>query len=257
MKITCLVENTKRREGLGTEHGLSLFIETNKHKILFDMGQSELFEKNAKSLGVELEDVDLAFISHGHYDHGGGLKRFLTINQRAPVYVNHYAFGEHYNGIEKYIGLDKSLQKEERLIFTDDIVVIEEGITLYTKLTVNNYFSPTGELMRKEGVNLLKEDFRHEQYLMLEENGKRVLFSGCSHRGILNIAEEFQPDYLIGGFHFSKLSLDDNLSEYAGLLDRFSIKYYTCHCTGKEQYSFMKPRMKNLFYLSAGEELNI
>ena len=257
MKITCLVENTGGKEGLGIEHGLSLFIETNSHKILFDMGQSGLFEQNAKSLGVELEDVDLAFISHGHYDHGGGLKKFLEINQKAPVYVNRYAFGEHYNGPEKYIGLDQSLYNEDRLIFTGDTVAIEDGITLYTKIAANSYFSPIGGLMRKEGVSFQKEDFRHEQYLMLEEEGKKVLFSGCSHRGVLNIAEEFQPDYLIGGFHFSKLSLDNNLAEYAKLLDRFSIKYYTCHCTGKEQYSFMKPRMKNLFYLSTGEVVKI
>ena len=126
MKIISLIENTSLNDKMETEHGLSLYIEFKNHKILFDMGQSDMFSRNAKKLGVDLSDVDIAILSHGHYDHGGGLKRFLTINQRAPVYVNHYAFGEHYNGIEKYIGLDKSLQKEERLIFTDDIVVIEE-----------------------------------------------------------------------------------------------------------------------------------
>ena len=78
MKITVLTENTISKnieeslaEKLKAEHGLSLFIETENHKILFDMGQTNLFLKNAKNLNINLEDVDFAVLSHGHYDHGG------------------------------------------------------------------------------------------------------------------------------------------------------------------------------------------
>ncbi|MCI8845747.1 MAG: MBL fold metallo-hydrolase [Lachnospiraceae bacterium] len=72
MKITALLENKTNREDMLTEHGLSLYIETEKHKILFDMGQSDLFAKNAAALGINLSSVDIAVLSHGHYDHGGG-----------------------------------------------------------------------------------------------------------------------------------------------------------------------------------------
>ena len=73
MKITVLCENTSCREGIDFEHGLSLFIETKEKNILFDMGASELFARNAQKLGVDISSADIAVISHGHYDHGGGL----------------------------------------------------------------------------------------------------------------------------------------------------------------------------------------
>ena len=84
MKITALIENTSAR-GLPTEHGLSLFVETAERKFLFDMGQTDLFARNAETLGIDLTTVDFAVLSHGHYDHGGGLKAFLALNDHAPV----------------------------------------------------------------------------------------------------------------------------------------------------------------------------
>ena len=107
MKITALTENTPFNDNISAEHGLSLYIETEKHNILFDMGQTSLFAENAKKLGIDLTKVDIAVLSHGHYDHGGGLTEFLKINKTAPVYINRYAFGDYYNGTEKYIALEE------------------------------------------------------------------------------------------------------------------------------------------------------
>ncbi|MBQ2720991.1 MAG: MBL fold metallo-hydrolase, partial [Clostridia bacterium] len=105
MTVTTLVENTAINDNFCSEHGLSLYIEVKGLRILFDMGQTELFAENAEKLGIDLENVDIAVISHGHYDHGGGLKKFLEINKKAPVYISRFAFEPHYNGSEKYIGL--------------------------------------------------------------------------------------------------------------------------------------------------------
>ncbi len=258
MKITALTENTAINSDIGAEHGLSLFIETEKNKILFDMGQTALFAENAVKLGIDLSGVDIAVLSHGHYDHGGGLGKFLEINKSAPIYINKYAFEPHYNGTEKYIGLDVSLKNSDRLIFTDGVTGIGNGLTLFdcnSKPKSHNIGS-FGLNMYESG-EFLPDDFRHEQYLLIEENGKRVLISGCSHKGIMNIVGWFNPDVLIGGFHFSKLPLDETLEGYAKYLDEFKAEYYTCHCTGVEQFEFMKKTMKNLNYLSAGQMIDV
>ena len=258
MRIISLVENTSLNDEIEAEHGLSLYIETKNHTILFDMGQSDMFSRNAGKLGVDLSDVDIAILSHGHYDHGGGLEKFLKINQKAYVYVSQYAFDTYYNGTKKYIGLNSFLNGNERLILTDGQVELEEGITLFhCNENTKKYDLGSFGLNVKRGEEYLPDEFSHEQYLLIEEDGKKVLFSGCSHKGILNIADWFQPDVLIGGFHFSKLPLDETLKTYADYLNGFKTEYYTCHCTGRDQFLFMKQYMERLSYLSAGQTLTI
>ena len=258
MRITALLENTSAC-GLPVEHGLSLFVEIeNGCRFLFDMGQTDLFSRNALALGIDLNTVDFAVLSHGHYDHGGGLATFLKLNNHAPVYMSRHAFEPHFNGTEKYIGLDPSLQASERIVYVDEEKEIAPGLKLYNRQdAVKVMDSGSCGLNMVQDGKLQPEDFRHEQYLLAEENGKRILFSGCSHRGILNIMHWFQPDVLIGGFHLSKLPLDEALSSFADRLNTYPTTYYTCHCTGTEQYRFMQARMKNLHYLSAGENITL
>ena len=259
MKIVTLVENTSQDSALYAEHGLSLYIEACGKRILFDMGQTTLFEDNARALGVDLSAVDIAVLSHGHYDHGGGLARFLEINKTAPVYISKYAFCDYYNGTEKYIGLDKTLIESKRLVFTDGIVKIADGLTLChcNGREKQKDLGSFGLNKKVDGV-FLPDDFLHEQYLEIKENEKCVLISGCSHKGIHNIVHWFEPDVLVGGFHFSKLATDDTLAGFAMELGSCDTDFYTCHCTGKEQYDFMKKYMPRLGYLSVGSvvELN-
>lgn len=253
MKITVLTENTSAREDIAAEHGLSLFIEACGHNILFDMGQTDIFAENAKKLNVDLSRADIAVLSHGHYDHGGGLARFFELNDTAPVYASRLVFGEHYNGAIKYIGLDKRLEGSTRFVFTDRVTRLAEGITLYPAESVHKIYPELpNELSKKQGEALVSDDFMHEQYLLIEENGKRVLISGCSHRGVLNIAAAFKPDILVGGFHFSKLALDKTLENYARTLGTVQTEFYTCHCTGTAQFEFVSLHAKNVKYLSAG-----
>lgn len=257
MTVTCLIENTKINDSFYAEHGLSFYIKTKEHNILFDMGQSDLFAQNAQTLGIDLADVDIAILSHGHYDHGGGLAKFLELNKKAPVYISRHAFEPHYNGTEKYIGLDISLKDNNRLKYTDGIFKIDNGLTLFShNETEKRYDLGSFGLTEKQNDEFVPDSFRHEHYLLIEEAGKKVVFSGCSHKGILDIAEWFDPDVLIGGFHFSKLPLDEKLSEYADILSKHDTDFYTCHCTGTDQFEFMKKRMNRLFYISSGQTVN-
>ena len=262
MKIVTLMENTAGRDGLITEHGLSLYIETTTHKILFDAGQTGAFADNAEKLGIDLSSVDLCILSHGHYDHGGGLERFLELNQTAPICLRRDAFGVHFNGTEKYIGLSETLQNSGRLVFTDDTLEIAPGITLRSgnELTRPHPFPSFGLNLRENG-SLRPDTFLHEQYLILEEDGKRTVISGCSHKGVLNILRWFSPDVLVGGFHFMKLDpVTDarTLAEAAELLLSHSTVYYTGHCTGQEQFDFLKPLMGDrLHALNTGTEIHI
>lgn len=248
MKILTLIENTACEEQFACEHGLSLYIETARHKILFDAGQTDAFAANASRLGVDLSAVDIAVLSHGHYDHGGGLATFVECNHKAPIYLSRYAFEPHFNAVGRNIGLDETLRQSGRLVFTDDALVIDEELTVCScNDRLRQYDTLTCGMSTVENGVPVPDDFRHEQYLCIREEGKRVLISGCSHKGILNIAEWFKPDVLVGGFHFMKLGTtgDDArfITEAARRLCAYPTRYYTGHCTGQEQYKLLKSIM--------------
>ena len=263
MKLLTLTENTSCREDILPEHGLSLYLETGSRRLLFDTGQTDLFLRNASALGVNLRNVDAVVLSHGHYDHGGGIPAFLSVNDRAPVYLSTFAFGDFYHGPEKYIGLSPALRGNPRLLPVKTRTCLGDGLTLIpgSELPCPHPLCSYGLEVRENGVRH-PDSFCHEQYLLLEEGGKTILFSGCSHRGILNIAEYFRPDVLIGGFHFMKLDPQgegrQTLEEAARVLLALPTRYYTCHCTGVPQYEFLKARMgSRLSYLSAGSSLEL
>ena len=260
MKITCLLENTVAASPagakVGAEHGLSLYMETEDRRVLFDMGQTDLVARNAEVLGIDLSSVDVAVLSHGHYDHGGGLATFLEINKTAPVYITPAAFLPHYNGTQKYIGLDTSLQEHPRLRVVSGDLSLGIGLTLLTPNGRERRHSlGSFGLTERVGDTFLPDDFRHEQYLLIEEGGRRVLFSGCSHAGIRDIVEWFSPDVLIGGFHVSKMALGEELTALGEALATHGTDYYTCHCTGEAQFAFLRARMPRLRYLAGGQTI--
>lgn len=259
MKITVLAENSAC-SGFGCEHGLSMFVETGDRKFLFDCGQTDLFAENAKKLGIDLSQAEFMVLSHGHYDHGGGLAKFLELNKTAPVYIHETAFRPHHNGEGKDIGLSPELAAEKRLVFTKDRMEVGEGMTL---LSCNGEFRlwPTNSFGLTEDGQ--PDRFLHEQYLVVEENGKKIVLSGCSHKGILNIVVWLKPDVLVGGFHFMKLDPmmpagRSALDNAAGALLSTGATFYTGHCTGEAPFAYLKHRMgSKLHGFSAGSVLEI
>lgn len=261
MKIHVLMENSASSDAFAAEHGLSLLVETAGRHILFDTGASPAFADNAEKMGVDLSQVEFAVLSHGHYDHGGGLARFLEVNTQAAVWVSEYAFEPHFNASGKEIGLDTALMHHPRIRKVSTPVFSPgEKMLLSSATEIPILFG-----LDTSGMSVLRErkrvsdDFRHEQYLLVEEQGKRVLFSGCSHRGILNIASFFRPDVLVGGFHFMKLSPDthaERLNRAADVLLQLPTQYLTGHCTGDAAMLCLKERMQNrLHSFAAGQTI--
>ena len=274
MTIKVLAENTTTSKNLDSEHGLSLYIETKKHRLLFDTGKSSLFAQNALKMGIDLSLVDIAVISHGHYDHGGGIETFMALNSHAPIYISKRAFEPHYAnrpGAEKeYIGLNPGLLPNSRFIFTAERLVIDEELELFSDVT-GNIFIPTGnkDLFVKNGETFLPDDFAHEQNLIIRESGKILLVAGCSHRGIINILEHFKaeqsalPNFVAGGLHLSNPVTNgrenlDTVNEIDKYLLHTKAKFYACHCTGVESYNRLLTVMgKNIEYFSTGDQLTI
>lgn len=259
MKISVLIENTARIPSLTAEHGLSLYIETAGKRFLFDTGATGAFVDNARQMGVDLSRVDAVFLSHGHYDHGGGLEAFLERNSTAPVYLSVHAFGEHYNRAGKYIGLPSHLQDHPQLVPVSEGVALAPGVTLECCLDRQPQYptEPFGLQVRKE-TGLEPENFAHELYLVVEEE-KRICFSGCAHRGVENIVHWLSPEILIGGFHFKQLQPGDRRLDLAAKrLLRSPCEYYTCHCTGEAQFAYLKKQMgQRLHRLSTGDVVEI
>lgn len=268
MRITSLVENTSR-QGLPVEHGLSLHItKDDGQNVLFDMGQSALFARNAESLSIDISAVDLAVVSHGHYDHGGGLKTFLAGNDKAKVYIHEEAFLPHYSlrdtGL-RYIGLDVELKDNGRLVFCGNEKTIGPGMTLFANVH-GQCCNPVGNRLLYGPEQTVHDSFCHEQSLIIEENGKVILFAGCAHCGIVNIlrkAEEVTrktPTHVFAGMHLVKSGLNekdesDFIHTLANELMQYrNTQFYTMHCTGEEQYGQLKSIMgTQIEYLSCGD----
>ena len=225
MKIITLIENTEGSCGCASKHGLSFYIETNHHTLLMDTGPNSLLKENAETLGIDLKKVDTVILSHGHYDHGGGLPTFFSIDKELELFSN---------------------------------------ISLHYPL-----FSTNLDLKEKTDSGFIQDTFSHEQCLVIHENGKDILFSGCAHHGMDNILERYHhlyhkdPHIVISGFHTMKpdgyTDLDKlEIQELAKRLQSTSIQFYTCHCTGLKAYQWMKEIMNDqIEYLHCGDTLNL
>lgn len=266
MKIVALLENTACREDLRAAHGLSLYIETPRHRILFDMGPDSGFLSNAGALGVDLSAVDTAVLSHGHYDHGGGLAAFCRANGRAEVLIHRDAFGDfcalEEGGEPRYIGLDPALrQLRDRLRFTGGLVRLDDELTLFSDEGGGfPALTASARLCRRTEEDIRPDDFRHEQNLLIQAEGRAVLICGCAHRGVVNIRDRAaellgrMPDAVFGGFHLFELvggpEADALIDDTGRALLAGETVYYTGHCTGPYAYerlgAVLGPRLRSL-----------
>lgn len=280
MRIICLMENTSRGKDLTAEHGLCFYVETPKHKLLVDTGATAAFIDNAEKLGVDLTKVDTVFLSHGHYDHCGGATAFAEINPAADIYISENAFADYWlitDNRQKYIGIDREIMALPQLKTVCGDLQIDSELLIFSKVKAEKLQPPTNsDLMKKlkfqdtDGsltAEYVQDDFCHEQYLEVCADGKRVVFCGCAHKGIVNIMSAykalrcFDPDCVISGFHtvnhngYSEAE-QDVIKNIAEELLQYKTAFYTCHCTGAEPYRMLKEVMKNsIAYIGVGDVL--
>jgi 7,8-dihydropterin-6-yl-methyl-4-(beta-D-ribofuranosyl)aminobenzene 5'-phosphate synthase len=262
MKLITLLENRTESKKLKSKHGLSYYIEVNGIKLIFDTGPDNTFLSNAKELGIDVTDIDFLIISHGHIDHGGGIESFIRMNSKGKIIISKYAFDKYYTQVLKVlkfnIGLNEILKNNKRIELIDGVVNMNNGILFFDGVVPNKLFPKSNEkLLCKTESGFVKDDFKHEINLMLSEGDKKILISGCSHKGIVNIIEhaerliETNINVVIGGMHLynpitKRYESKAFIRELSNVLSKKEIdKYYTCHCTGERAYKMLKNQLKN------------
>lgn len=266
MKIITLMDNLVYDKNLVSEHGFSLYIEMNNKNILFDTGQSGNFIKNADVLNVDISKIDHCIISHGHYDHTGGLLEFIKYNKKAKIYLKEECLSTKYKLKKEYIGIpfNKNIF-ENRLVFTNDIVEILKDIFIMPEIRIyykeDLHFKNT---FIKDKNKFIHDEFLDEQFLVIKNNDFLTIISGCSHNGITNIIQttidyfNLPVEMVLGGFHL-KDEKEETIVKIAEKLNEFNIKKIgVSHCTGIDKFSILKNTLGNIiFYNYTGKNIEI
>ena len=268
MRIVTLVENTQGHNGCIAEHGLSVYITTGKHRLLMDAGQTDAVVSNAEKLGIKLSDVDLLILSHGHYDHSGGILPFSELNSKAVIIMQKKAAEPHFN-MDRYIGIDDRILQLPNSELIEGDRQLDDELCLFSGITGRRCF-PQGNLRLKmlKGGEKISDDFSHEQCLVVTHKGRKLLLSGCAHNGILNILDRYNelfggyPDFVISGFHMMKKDGEHTAEEIAVIeqtareLNKLDTVFYSGHCTGIPAFERMKAIMGDkLRALHSGDDI--
>lgn len=270
MRIRILTENTVYKRGLLGEHGLSLLIEEQGKRFLFDTGQTNVYLKNAKQLKENLENLDGIILSHGHYDHCGGMKYFPQNQKVPPIYVRESAFEDKrsfHKEKKKYypIGIDwNQNQFSDIYVYTGRRHIICEhfillgGIGYCTDFEKkpDNFFIGEGE----------RPDWMEDEQLLVVETPKGLcLFMGCSHMGVINclcrVSQEFPGRHIhsiLAGMHLNHSSID-KIDRTVNELACMDFDYLIpVHCTGMRAIVKMKEKLGERCILGeAGKEIEL
>ena len=250
IQITVLAENTVYQRGLRGEHGLSFWIETNDKKILFDTGQSDLLLHNAKALGIDVGQADAIVLSHGHYDHVGGLNRMLDLAPQARIYLHPMALEPKFsfsNGAPREAGVTSALRnrlldqiKNGKGTYTAARTSVFPGVTITGQVPRVSGFEDTGGTFSLDAKRTKTDGLLDDQALYLEGNKGLIVILGCAHAGVVNTLEhirQLEPDKrvhtILGGMHLVKAG-QTRIEKTIDAFRRLDIERIgPAHCTGE------------------------
>jgi len=277
MKITILCENTVGRlVGLG-EHGFSALIETDQGNYLFDTGSGRSVIKNSLELNKDLRTIKKIFLSHGHYDHTGGLPEVLKLRGKVDVHAHPHIFLDRVHVIKeneketkRFVGLPFKKSYLETLganfVLNKEFIEIEKGIFLTGEVPRKTSFEkPDSRLFAEVDGKMNLDIFSDDQSLILDTEKGLILIFGCAHSGMINIIhhvlnktgkEKFYA--ILGGTHLDFLTKEQS-NESIEALKKFEIeKIGACHCTGmRAAFRLHQEFGDRFFYGHVGSGLEI
>lgn len=276
LKITTLIENNSDENNiLISEHGLSLYIEIDEIKILFDTGQSGDFIKNADKLKIVLNNLDYVLLSHGHYDHSGGFRKLVEHTKNSfKLIVGNGFFNEKYKllGSDKYKFNGNSFDEEfinvnniSTKYINQDSFNITEDVILFSNFEINTDFEMLNKKFYiKQNDEYMIDDFSDEIVLAVKTEKGLVVILGCSHVGVINILKTIIKRTgmiiyaVVGGSHL--IEADElRLNNTVNFLKEKDIQVLRLsHCTGENAIRELQYECGNKFvYNNTGNVIEI
>jgi 7,8-dihydropterin-6-yl-methyl-4-(beta-D-ribofuranosyl)aminobenzene 5'-phosphate synthase len=271
IRITTLVENTAASPELLAEHGLSLWLEYGNKRILFDTGQSNLLLINAKILDIDLANTDAIVISHGHYDHTGGLSTVLNIASKAKIYLHPAAtepkFSQKGSGA-KSIGMSDSTKKiiqGRHLIWTVTPAQLFPGMAVTGQVPrISNFEDAGGSFFLDENCQK-PDELLDDQTLFIESAEGLIVVLGCAHAGVVNtlhyvakLSGEKNIYAVIGGMHLLNAP-SERIEHTIEAFKQYDVqKIGLAHCTGSKAIEKFKSVFPSrCFVCSVGNRINL
>jgi 7,8-dihydropterin-6-yl-methyl-4-(beta-D-ribofuranosyl)aminobenzene 5'-phosphate synthase len=247
IRITVLVENSVHRQGLVAEHGLSFHIQCGERSLLFDTGQTDLAVINAETLRLPLDRVEAIVLSHGHYDHTGGVPAMLEVVPEARVYLHPAAFEKKFSqnsGQSREIGMSDCVAQSIRqctggFIQTTGRTEIIEGVFATGEIPRDTIYEDTGGAFFLDAEGTRRDPLVDDQALVIDLGRSVVLLLGCAHSGVVNTLDHVRHltsgkpvSAVIGGLHLGSASEERIQQTIARLRDAQLEILAPAHCTG-------------------------